>query len=149
MIEEYGIHPNNFALARSLVGDKSDNIEGIKGVGLNTVAKRFPFLKEEKEYLFDDLVKYSDGLEKKVKVHEVLGENRELVLNNYRVIQLSSPMLSFDDAKKIKYVFEKFEPHFSRTEFRKMLLKEGFGEVDFEELFATFNRFVRVYQDST
>ena len=44
--EEYGIHPNNFALARAICGDKSDNIKGIQGAGLPTIAKRFPFMKK-------------------------------------------------------------------------------------------------------
>ena len=34
ILEEYNIHPSNFALARAIVGDKSDNLPGVKGVGL-------------------------------------------------------------------------------------------------------------------
>ena len=33
VIERYGIHPTNFCLAKSIVGDKSDNIPGVPGVG--------------------------------------------------------------------------------------------------------------------
>jgi 5'-3' exonuclease len=43
-VEEYGIHPTNFAIARAMAGDKSDNIEGVAGIGLKTVSKNFPFL---------------------------------------------------------------------------------------------------------
>ena len=50
IVKKYKIHPNNFALARAIVGDKSDNLQGVGGVGLATVAKRFPFLVEEKSY---------------------------------------------------------------------------------------------------
>ena len=34
VLEEYGIHPRNFAWARAVVGDKSDNLEGVRGLGL-------------------------------------------------------------------------------------------------------------------
>ena len=55
IVEEFQIHPNNFALARAVSGDKSDNLQGVKGAGLKTLAKRFPFLVEEKDYSLTDL----------------------------------------------------------------------------------------------
>ena len=48
IVEDYGIHPVNFAMARAIAGDKSDNLPGVGGVGLPTIAKRLPFLKENK-----------------------------------------------------------------------------------------------------
>jgi DNA polymerase-1 len=148
VLEKYDIHPNNFAMARAMSGDPSDNLPGISGVGLKTVAKRFPIMKEEKQYLFDDLVNYSRGLEKKFKVHEVLEDNKELVLLNHHMMQLDAPMLSFQDVQKLKQIFNEASPNFNATEFRKLLLKEGFGEVNFTDLFVTFNKIVRVYKDS-
>jgi DNA polymerase-1 len=149
VLEEYEISPKNFAIARAISGDKSDNLPGISGVGLSTVAKRFPFLKEDREYLFDDLVEYSNNLEKKYKIHEVLEENRDLVLTNYQVMQLDRPMLGFEDVKKIDWIFDNMEYAFNATEFRKLMLKEGLGEVNFTDLFTTFNRIVRESKDST
>ena len=49
IIDEFKIHPNNFALARAIAGDSSDNLPGVPGVGLKTIAKRFPFLLNEEE----------------------------------------------------------------------------------------------------
>jgi DNA polymerase-1 len=46
IVEQFSIHPNNFAIARAIDGDKSDNIEGVKGVGLKTLVKSFPELSE-------------------------------------------------------------------------------------------------------
>ena len=34
IVEEHGIHPLNFALARAVAGAKSDNLKGVGGVGL-------------------------------------------------------------------------------------------------------------------
>ena len=33
IIEEFGVHPTGMALARAIVGDASDNLQGIKGAG--------------------------------------------------------------------------------------------------------------------
>ena len=38
------VHPINYALLKAIVGDKSDNIKGISGVGEATVKKDFPVL---------------------------------------------------------------------------------------------------------
>ena len=46
IVDKFNIHPNNFAISRAIVGDKSDNLEGVKQVGLKTVAKEFSFLSE-------------------------------------------------------------------------------------------------------
>ena len=48
VIDEYGISPENFVIARAIAGDKSDNLAGIKGAGLPTIAKRLAFLCEDK-----------------------------------------------------------------------------------------------------
>ncbi len=40
IIEQYGIHPSNFCLVRAISGDKSDNIDGVQGAGIPTIAKK-------------------------------------------------------------------------------------------------------------
>ncbi len=55
ILEKFDIHPTNFAMARAMAGDKSDNIEGIPGLGLKTVSKRFPFFKDEETETFSDI----------------------------------------------------------------------------------------------
>ena len=35
-------------------GDKSDNIEGVRGYGLKAVIKKLPFLQEEKQFSVDE-----------------------------------------------------------------------------------------------
>ena len=43
ILEKFNIHPTNFAMARAMEGDKSDNINGIEGLGIKTISKRFNF----------------------------------------------------------------------------------------------------------
>lgn len=140
VLEGYSIHPNNFALARSISGDSSDNIEGIKGIGLPTLAKRFPMLLEERVCAIDELKEYSVG--KKGSAYEKISENVELIKDNYKIMQLASPQISFQTKTQINNVIEEFTPEFNQMEFKKMSVQDGFGVVDFSSLFSLMKRFV-------
>ena len=143
ILDEFSIHPNNFALARSLVGDKSDNLPGIPGAGLKTVAKRFPFLKEEKDFSISELLEYSTKMldETKLKFYPSIIENRQLILRNYKMMQLKTPLLSAQAAIAIRRTLAESEYTFNRTAFRSNMMKDGFDmeKNGFSELFAFFN----------
>ena len=103
IVEKFNIHPNNFALARAMVGDTSDNLPGIKSVGLATVKKRFPFLIEEKSYTIDEIVNYCEAANSKLKIYQNVIEGQDLLEENYKIMQLYSPLISPQGKRKIKY----------------------------------------------
>jgi DNA polymerase-1 len=142
ILSKFDIHPNNFAMARAMVGDKSDNIDGIEGLGLKTVAKRFPFLKEEKPATFKDILSHCKELaaESKIKVFQKVIDSEDILERNYHMMQLYTPMLSIDAKKIIHDTFENPDMSFNKTELLKMMIKDGFGEINFTELFQDFNR---------
>ena len=142
VVETYGIHPQNFALARAICGDKSDNLGGVGGIGLPTVAKRLPFLAEDKFYTIDDVVEYCSTVESNVKAYTKIVENRDLVEHNYKMMQLYSPSISVQGKTKLKYAVENFVHEMNVTEVKKMMIQDGFGSVDFTELFASMKRIV-------
>ncbi len=135
IVAEYGIHPNNFCLARALSGDKSDNLGGVDGVGLATVAKRFPMLAEEKIYTIDDILKACQETEKEVKAYKTIVEQIDKVKDNYAIMQLGMPNISVQDSMKIDYSLENSECTFNKTGIVKMMIQDGFGEFDASELF--------------
>src|SRR3990167_4473327 len=97
ILTEYNIHPNNFALARSIAGDKSDNLDGIGGAGLTTVAKRFPFLSEDKSYMINEIIDFSKTSiteDSKYKFYQDILDKEELIKENYKLMQLYVPNLS-------------------------------------------------------
>jgi 5'-3' exonuclease len=149
VLEEYKIHPTNFALARALVGDSSDNLPGLKGVGLGTVAKRFPFLAEAKSYYLDDLLRDCMEQEAPLKVHHAVVEGQALVRENYKLMQLYTPFLSVQTNSKITEVLATFEPEFNKSGLRTEMHKDGIGEVSLTDLFAAFNRFVSDYKKTS
>tara|TARA_R100000008_G_scaffold14384_1_gene7005 strand:+ start:518 stop:1489 length:972 start_codon:yes stop_codon:yes gene_type:complete len=149
IIEDYGIHPTNMALARAIAGDASDNLPGIKGVGMSGIKKRLPFLSEGKTYTSDDVVEYCESAESKLKFYQSIAENQQVVDHNYKMMQLYSPQLSYQSKNKIKYAVREFECEFNKIEFMRMMIEDGFGEWDWSELKIKMNSFVADRKKST
>lgn len=140
IVEQFSIHPKNFALARAMVGDSSDNLPGIKGVGLPSVAKRLPFLKEEQEYEVKDIQKFCEETDSKLKFYKTVLDNLDTVRFNLKMMQLSSPSISNVTKNKVEYIFENAFLSLNKTDFIKNAIQDGFGYVRFDELFAAFHR---------
>jgi len=142
IIEQHGIHPNNFALARAIAGDPSDNLKGVRGAGLKTISKRFPFMSEERDYLIEDIIEACEKEENKLVVHRRILENVRLIQENYRLMQLYSPSISPTVKSQINYILENADIEFNLTEFRKMMLEDGFGEWDNADLTIAMRKIV-------
>ena len=140
ILEQFEIHPTNFALARAIAGDKSDNLPGIGGAGLPTVSKRFPFLSEEKSYTIQELVEYAEGVDSKLKVYKNIVEKRELIEKNYKMMQLYVPNISAQSAQYIRRMLNNPEFNFNKSGVRAMMIEDGFGVYDWSDLFTLFKR---------
>ena len=140
IIEDFNIHPNNMALARAIAGDKSDNLPGIKGVGLPTIKKRLPFLSEEKSYTIDEVVNYCDEVDSNLKIFDSIVENESVIEHNYKMMQLYAPSLSYNAKQQVKYAIEEADQLFNLTEMKRMMIKDGFGTWDWSDLIQIMRR---------
>ena len=140
IVEEFGIHPNNFALARAIAGDPSDNIAGIPRVGLGTMKKRFEFLKEPESISSQQLVEHCRGVGKKLSCHNKIISHSELVQSNYSIMQLYHPSMSPTTRNKIMYNVLQFSPEVNITTIKAMMIKDGIGSYRFDDLYAAFRR---------
>ena len=87
VVSEFSIPPRNFALAKTLCGDVSDNIKGIGGVGFKTAAKKFPLLiQNDKDVLLQEIIDYSATRQDEAKIYKTVVEQQELLRKNWRLI---------------------------------------------------------------
>jgi len=143
IIEEYGIHPNNFALARAIVGDKSDNLEGVSGIGLKTIAKRFSFFANEKDVVLQDVIEFCENQESKLKAFKSIPESKELIKENYDLMQLYSPSLSVQTKQSVDWIIKEFKFVFNKTKTSIMMLQDGINEINWSSMFESFKRIQR------
>ena len=143
VIDEYKISPNWFALARAITGDKSDNLAGVGGVGLKTIARRFPFFNEpHKASCFYQLYEHCRENIDGPKVYKTVLENKDLIESNYKLMQLYAPTISPQNKAKIRSAVFDLEPEFNKTGVLAMMIQDGFGQTDWSDLFATFRKIV-------
>ena len=140
IVEQTGVHPTNMALARAIIGDSSDNLPGIRGVGFGTVKKRLGFLSEEKTYGIDDIIEHCESVESDLKFYSNIVEGKDLIEHNYKMMQLYAPQMSIQSKIHVKESIENFEATFNKTEIIGMMREDGFGELNWEDLKEKLNR---------
>lgn len=104
----YGISTKNFVFYRMLDGDKSDNIPGIKGVGLKKIQKHFQFLNDDVEYdvdTFIDKLKTLDDYDK-YKLYNDIVSNIDILRMNYELMSLKDIKMNFNSSAKIRKLIE-------------------------------------------
>ena len=142
LLSEHGIHPNNFALARAIAGDKSDNLNGVPRVGLKTVKSRFPFMADAKVQTVESLTEYCRQVDKPVSVHSKIIEFSSLIENNYDIMQLYDPVITGTSRKQINFAIEEFEPEFNKLGFQSLLMKDGQITIKLDNLYRVMKKII-------
>jgi DNA polymerase-1 len=91
--EELGLLPENYLVMKALLGDNSDNLTGIKGLGPKTLLKEFPGL--IKDPLFDliDIHKICNEKLQTKKIFAQILYDWNKVKTNYELMNLLEPRL--------------------------------------------------------
>ena len=124
ILETYGVHPDNFVFFRSLLGDKSDNIDGIKGAGEKTLLKYIPEFADPNTEVNLNLIeqKYVD-IKKKPKVIETILDNSSVVNRNLQLMNLRDVDINIDAKMKILHKFEEGCPPLRKADLTKLMVK--------------------------
>jgi DNA polymerase-1 len=124
VVETYGVHPDNFVYYRALLGDKSDNIDGIRGAGEKTVLKLLPELVGNASTIDYDFIeqKYTD-VKKKPKLIETILDNKDVLDRNMQLMQLRDVNISADAKMKIVHKLDIVKTDLRKMDLTKMLIR--------------------------
>ena len=142
LMDEHGIHPNNFALARAIAGDKSDNLPGIPRAGLKTIKNRFPFMGNEEVQTVESLAEHCRNVDKPVKLHENILSGLDLIESNYDIMQLYKPVMSHVSKQQVEFALNNFEPEWNKIQFQKYLMRDGQITINLDKLFLNFKQII-------
>ena len=110
----------NAALVKSMIGDTADSIKGIKGLGVDTLVKHFPELKERKVSLTQIIERakqiQKERAEQKKKplavLDNIINKTTDSVLGdkiyeiNYKLVDLKNPMMTKEGARELELLIE-------------------------------------------
>ena len=136
MIEKENIFPPNYALLKSIVGDKSDNIAGVKGVGEKTAKRDIILLADEIDYDVDELMEFVKT--NKNKKYQKYIDNEELIRNNYRLVQLLDIDVNIQSIVALERSYEKKELKFNSYQLRLKLLSEDISPTSIDNWVSIF-----------
>tara|TARA_R110001592_G_scaffold92300_1_gene269263 strand:- start:412 stop:1443 length:1032 start_codon:yes stop_codon:yes gene_type:complete len=126
VIDKYKISPHNFILHKTLLGDNSDKIKGVKGLGEKGLLKKFPELLD-KDMNWGDIL---DICENKMSEHLVYARiihGRDDLEKNYKIMDLSNPMLSKGDKEYLDEIVSSDNLSYYPDQFISMYNEDQIG----------------------
>jgi len=121
VLEDYTIHPNNFLLYRALTGDISDNLPGIKGLGMKTLLKFMPGFATEEKLDLDDVITIAES--SKSKVMSKIVDQKETIQRNLIMMSLLSVMMSDNNKLKVLNKINKPQLFLKKYDLTKLLIE--------------------------
>ena len=140
--KEYQISAENFCLAKSICGDTSDNIPGIKGAGFKTIAKRFPQMSQNQSVTIEQVVSMSKTAasdKRSPKIYSEISKNEEKIKRNWELVYLDTRNLSHSQVKRISDTLDTFATKRDKISTMRTLIREGIKTLDVDRLFLSFN----------
>ena len=105
VLEEYGVSSINFINYKILLGDSSDNVPGVTGLGPKKLTKLYPELTGENHVTLDSIIEKSAELINENKLYlSVVERSRQLYINQ-QLMSLNGEFLSPENKQLVKDAF--------------------------------------------
>lgn len=105
VMEEYGVSCYNFINYKILLGDQSDNVPGISGLGPKKIVKLFPELVGDNRVALENIIEKSAELINENKLYLSVVERRHQLEINKKLMSLDGDFLSPDNKQLVKEAF--------------------------------------------
>jgi DNA polymerase-1 len=105
VLEEFGVSSNNFLNYKILMGDQSDNIPGITGLGPKKLIKLFPELISNTKIELDEIISSSADKVDENKLYLAVVERRHQLFINQQLMSLNGSFLSPENKQLVKDAF--------------------------------------------
>lgn len=128
VLDEFGVHPNNFLLFKTLTGDDSDNIPGVSGFGKVNTPKLFEFMKHEEPKDLNALYEVCDTPTKKSVLYERVVNTKRNVEIFYKIMNLKNPNISEEGISEIEEIFKQTPSGLNKMDFMRLYQHDKMGD---------------------
>ena len=124
ILEEIKVLPQNYNIVKALLGDNSDNLPGVKGLGIKTI------MSEWKSFSYDPLASLNDVWDhcetqmeedKPKKIFAKIIHNWDRVMKNYELMNLHESVLDVSEKNTILDIIKSPIPDLQTGAFLRLL----------------------------
>ena len=127
VLAEYGVSATNYINYKILLGDKSDNVPGVSGLGPVKLVKLFPELTGDSKVALESMITKSAELINENKLYLSVVERRHQLFINQQLMNLEGDFLSPDNRLLVKQAFsESYE--LNKYLFHQIYVNDKLGE---------------------
>jgi len=146
--EKFGMSPKNFIIYKTLLGDNSDKVKGVKGLGEKKLTKLFPELTQQ-DVSLEDIYNICESKFKEHVVYARIIQDIEALEKNYKIMDLSNPMIDENDknyinkvvqSKDLSYLPDQFVAFYNEDKLGGMIRNVDFWVKDIFEPLKSYNK---------
>jgi len=126
--DKFGLSPQNFILYKTLMGDASDKIDGVSGLGPKKLFKLFPELAEH-DITLEDIFEISTVKHKENLLYSKIVFEEVKLRNNYKIMNLNNPLMDEDEKLYVETIVEQPIEKLKTAEFIKLYNEDGLGHI--------------------
>lgn len=125
VIEEIQVHPSNYNIVKALLGDNSDNLRGIKGLGIKTVISEWKDVVFDPNFTLDDIYSICEERLGEKKVFAKIIHEWDRVKTNFEIMDLHNSVLDDKEKEHILQVLKSPIPDLQTGAFLHLLDQDG------------------------
>lgn len=126
--EDFGLYPQNYINYKILLGDNSDNLPGVKGIGPKKLFKLFPELEGEDKIKFSNILTLSADKRGTHPLYENICNFKNQLLINEKLMDISAPTIPEPDLEEIHYTLDNPSLTFDKAGFVRMYNEDLLGQ---------------------
>ena len=122
--DRFGVPSHNFIHYKVFMGDGSDNIKGINGVGIKTLQSKFPMLLEEKTITLEELLDFCKAKQNDHKIYRTVVDNEVAMRLNWQLMSLEDLDIASNFKLMITDMASRSIPKLDTFTFKKMFMSD-------------------------
>jgi DNA polymerase-1 len=126
--DNFGILAENFIIYKTLLGDQSDKVEGVKGLGQKGILKKFPEL-AERTISFKELIEICAAKHKEHVTYSRVVFDVERLEKNFQIMDLANPLIDDNDKAYLEEETETPTPALNLEGFLRLYNEDGLGKM--------------------
>lgn len=143
MHEFYKIFPPNWIIVKTLTGDGSDGVAGVKGLGIKTINKLLPFLNEPRRVELSEIFEFAQQNVSKSKQFKNIVDSKEQLQKGWEVMQLLEHNFSLAGMDTLTTALDQ-KPTFKPFQLRLLFMQDhAFKQITYfdswNEIFTPLN----------